>query len=298
MAAPSRPVPRGSAKAAKAQKRAMPLARLRGNGMDQADAAELHALADAGIAWHAAAERLGDRKLARARAALASGQRVAARDSFLQASACYRFGQVPLADSDPQKRPLYRRMLEAFREGGHLSEPRHDRIELPWRGGQLSGWLIPAAAPSPIVLQLCGIAGSREEYESGSRYLTARGLGAALVDAPGQGETRLVGGLHFDEHAVDAICALVDAVAAHPACNGRVGLWGNSAVVGSPCWPRQRIAGWRRVASPAAPIARRRYSIASPASSQSCSACRAATTRKTLEPSSTVLRSTATSSAT
>lgn len=50
-----------------------------------------------------------------------------------------------------------------------------------------------------------------------------------MVDAPGQGETRLVGGLHFDEHTVDAICALIDTVAAHPACNGRVGLWGNSA---------------------------------------------------------------------
>ena len=63
----------------------------------------------------------------------------------------------------------------------------------------------------------------------GSRFLTARGLGAALVDAPGQGETRLLGGLHFDEHAIDAVRALVDAVATHPACDGRIGVWGNSA---------------------------------------------------------------------
>ena len=120
-------------------------------------------------------------------------------------------------------------MLDAFRNAGRLGEPPHERIDVPWRGGPLSGWLIPGSAPAPVVLQLCGISGSREEYEAGSRYLTARGLGAALVDAPGQGETRLLGGLHFDEHAIDAVRALVDAVAAHPACDGRIGVWGNSA---------------------------------------------------------------------
>ena len=218
--------PEGSAKA---HKRAMSLARLSANGMDPADAVELHALADAGVAWHAAAERLGDRNLARARAARARGHRVSARERFLLASACYRFGQVPLADADPRKRPLYRRMLDAFRDGGRLGEPRHERIDVPWRGGRMSGWLIPAAAPAPVVVQLCGIGGSREEYETGSRYLAARGLGAALVDVPGQGEARLFGGLHFDEHAIPAVRAVVGAVADHPACDGRVGLWGNSA---------------------------------------------------------------------
>jgi alpha-beta hydrolase superfamily lysophospholipase len=217
------------ASAAKAHKRAMPIERLVGNGMSDSDARELHRRIDDGVTWHAAADRLGDRNLARARDALDRHQRRSARESFFFASACYRFGQVPLADGDRRKRPLYRRMLDAFRSAGRLAEPPHERIDVPWRGGLLSGWLIPGSAPGPVVLQLCGISGSREEYEAGSRYLTARGLGAALVDAPGQGETRLLGGLHFDEHAIDAVRALVDAVLAHPACDGRIGLWGNSA---------------------------------------------------------------------
>ena len=207
----------------------MPIERLAGNGMSEADARALHLDVDDGVAWHEAAERLGDRNLARARQALDRRQRRSAREWFFLASACYRFGQVPLDDADPQKRPLYRRMLDAFRHAGRLGEPPHERIDVPWRGGPLSGWLIPASAPAPVVLQLCGISGSREEYEVGSRFLTARGLGAALVDAPGQGETRLLGGLHFDEHAIDAVRALIDAVAAHPACDGRIGIWGNSA---------------------------------------------------------------------
>ena len=207
----------------------MPIERLAGNGMSEADARELHVDVGEGATWHGAAERLGDRNLARARDALDRRQWRSAREWFFLASACYRFGQVPLEDADPQKRPLYRRMLDAFRNAGRLGEPPHERIDVPWRGGPLSGWLIPAAAPAPVVLQLCGISGSREEYEVGSRFLTARGLGAALVDAPGQGETRLLGGLHFDEHAIDAVRALVDAVATHPACDGRIGVWGNSA---------------------------------------------------------------------
>ncbi|MCQ7029873.1 hypothetical protein MRO55_25545, partial [Escherichia coli] len=85
---------------------------------------------------------------ARARDALDRHQR---REWFFLASACYRFGQVPLADADPQKRSLYRRMLDAFRNAGRLGEPPHERIDVPWRGGPLSGWLIPASAPAPVV---------------------------------------------------------------------------------------------------------------------------------------------------
>jgi dienelactone hydrolase len=223
------PVRAKGTSAAKAHKRAMPYARLVGGGMTGADARDLHRRVDQGVTWHEAAEQLGDQNLARARDVLHRGHRECAREGFFSASACYRFGQVPLADTHPQKRPLYRRMLDAFRNAGRLSDPPHERIDVLWRGGSLSGWLIPGSAPAPVVLQLCGISGSREEYEAGSRYLAARGVAAALVDAPGQGETRLLGGLHFDEHAIDAVRALVGAVASHPACDGRIGLWGNSA---------------------------------------------------------------------
>jgi alpha-beta hydrolase superfamily lysophospholipase len=222
------PPPPGWAKAAK---RAMSIARLTGNGMDHADALELHALVDAGVAWHHGAERLGDRNLGRARDALVRGHRHSARSWFLLASACFRFGQVVLTDADPRKRALYRRMLDAFGQAGELHEPRFERIEVPWRHGTLSGWRMRARppAPGPVVIQMCGIGGSREEYEVGCRYLLERGISAVLIDAPGQGETRLFGGLHLDEHVIDAIAAIVDVVVADPGCDGRIGLWGNSA---------------------------------------------------------------------
>ena len=209
----------------------MPIARLAGNGMAYPDALELHALADAGVAWNHGAERLGDRNLARGHDALVRGHRHSARSWFFLASACFRFGQVVLPDADPRKRALYRRMLDAFEQAGGLHEPRFERIEVAWRHGTLSGWLMRArpSSPCPVVIQMCGIGGSREEYEVGCRYLLERGISAVLLDAPGQGETRLFGGLHLDEHVVDAITAILDVVVADPGCDGQVGLWGNSA---------------------------------------------------------------------
>jgi hypothetical protein len=225
------PRARERARAAKAHKRAMPIARLVANGMDFADAFELHGLVDAGLDWPDAAERLAGRNLARARRASAQGHLRSAHSWFLLASACFRFGQVSLPDTDPRKRALYRRMLNAFGDGGQLIEPPFERVELPWRDGQLSGWLIRAAnaSPHPLVISLCGIGGSREEYEVGTRYLIERGISALLVDAPGQGETRLFGGLYLDENVIGAVRAFVDFAVGHPCCNGRVGIWGNSA---------------------------------------------------------------------
>jgi alpha-beta hydrolase superfamily lysophospholipase len=218
-------------KAAKAHKRAMPLARLTGNGMDFADAVELHAMVDQGLEWPEAASRLADRNLSHARREQLQGHRASARSWYLLASACFRFGQALLTDDDPRKRALYRRMLDAFRRSGELSDPPVERVELPWRDGRLTGWLLRSrqTTPHPFVVQLCGIGGSREEYEVGSRYLLERDVTAFLVDAPGQGETRLFEGLYLDEHVTEAISAFVDVAAADSACDGRVGLWGNSA---------------------------------------------------------------------
>jgi alpha-beta hydrolase superfamily lysophospholipase len=223
--------PLRSTKSGKAHKRAMPIARLTGNGMDLADAIELHAMVDQGVDWPEAASQLADRNLAHARRELLRGHRQTARSWYLLASACLRFGQALLSDDDARKRPLYRRMLDAFRRGGELSDPPVERIELPWRDGILTGWLLRSRHPTPhpIVVQLCGIGGSREEYEVGSRYLLERRITALLVDAPGQGESRLFERLYLDEQVTEAISAFVDVAVADRGCDGRVGLWGNSA---------------------------------------------------------------------
>lgn len=205
--------------------------RLLGAGMDYADAVALHADVHTGVAWDRAAEQLGQRNLERARAALAGEHVRSARGWFGRAACCFHFAQAPLGDAEPRKRELYARMSAAFARSGALAEPAVERVEVPWRDGVLSGWLVRARepAPHPFVLVLGGIDAWCEEFEPSARYLRDRGLTTLLADAPGQGASRLFGGLHVDEHVVDGLRRLVDTAAGDDRCDGRIGVWGNSA---------------------------------------------------------------------
>jgi alpha-beta hydrolase superfamily lysophospholipase len=216
---------------AKAHMRAMPVTRLLAGGMDYADAVQLHEHAQAGIGWDVAAERLGELNMARAGGAVDGGHRLTAQTWFLLASACFRFGQVLLDDHDPRKSELYLRMLASFRLGADLMEPPAEHVEVPWRDGVLSGWLIraPRASVHPFVIALGGVDAWREEYEPGARCLRERGISTLLVDGPGQGESRVLSGLHLDEDVVVALGRFVDLALADDRCSGQVGVWGNSA---------------------------------------------------------------------
>jgi len=221
-------------KEAEAHKRAMPLQRLAGNGMDYADVVELYARVDRGQPWAEAAGVLGDRNSARAEQALTAGHLATARGWHLLAAACYRVGQVPLADDDPGKTDLYRRLIDQYGRAGVLFDPAVERIEVDYAGGALCGWLLrPATArttggPPPVVIVMGGFDGWREEYHVGATYLLERGIAALLVDGPGQGESRSFHGLHLDPSVDEAFSAIVDHLWADDRLAQIVGIWGNS----------------------------------------------------------------------
>ncbi len=237
MSAPDSEVRRGTPAGAdllaanQAHKRAMPLQRLLGNGMEWADAVELHARADQGERWHEVALTLGLRDTERAEAALAAGHRRTARDWYLAAAACYRFGQVPLLDSDRAKTLLYQRLIDAFGRAGALHDPPVEYVSIPWGGGLLRAWLLRPPtlhAPPPTVIVVGGFDGWREEYYSGAVYLLERGVAVLLADAPGQGETRLFEGLTLGPDFTTAFAALVSWIRDDDRLADRVGIWGNS----------------------------------------------------------------------
>lgn len=58
--------------------------------------------------------------------------------------------------------------------------------------------------------------------------LARRGLATVLLEAPGQGETRLFGGLVLDERVDQAFSATLDVVQAQTGYDGPYGVWGNS----------------------------------------------------------------------
>ncbi|SDP24837.1 Alpha/beta hydrolase family protein [Klenkia soli] len=209
--------------------RAMPRHRMVGNGMQAADADELHAGVSAGTPWSEVAVRLARRQTRAAMAAIEAGDRQVARDRFLRAAACYSFGQVPLEDG-PAKRSLYRDLVDAFGRAGALLDPPAEHVEVPWRGRSLRGWLLrpSGVVRPPVVVVLGGIDAWREEYAAGAELVRDRGVALLLLDAPGQGETRVLGGLHLDRDVRLALSAAVTQVLADDRLGDRVAVWGNS----------------------------------------------------------------------
>ncbi|MFC6881438.1 MULTISPECIES: alpha/beta hydrolase family protein [Actinomadura] len=216
--------------AAEAHKRAMPVQRLVGNGMDLADAGELYRLVDLGRPWDAVAEELGERDLARADAALAEGHTATARGWYLFASACFRVGQVPLADTEPRKRELYRKLIAAFGAAGALAVPVAEHLDVDTPAGVVSGWLLrPAGVRNPpAVVIVGGFDGWREEYHLGATYLLDRGIAAFLADGPGQGESRLFHGSRMTPDVAGAFGTVAESLRADGRLGDRVGIWGNS----------------------------------------------------------------------
>lgn len=213
-----------------AHKRAMPPQRLLGNGMDYADVNELYARVDNGQPWADAGRALGDRDCERGDAALAAGHRETARSWYQNGASCYRVAQVPLTDSDPAKRELYRLLVGTYGAAGALRDVPTEHIDIAWGGGTISGWLLrpPGDRPAPAVIVMGGFDGWREEYHVGAEYLVARGVAVFLVDGPGQGETRLFGGLHMAPSVEKAFSAMIDHLFADPRLSNQVGIWGNS----------------------------------------------------------------------
>ncbi|MFE0022934.1 alpha/beta hydrolase family protein [Amycolatopsis sp. NPDC059021] len=208
----------------------MPVQRLVGNGMDFADVTELYRLVGTGRPWDEAAEELGDRNLARADAALAEGHTATAHDWYLFASACFRAGQVPLADTEPRKRALYRKLITAFGAAGALTEPIAEHRDIDTPAGIVSGWLLrPAGVEAPpTVMIIGGFDGWREEYHVGATYLLDRGIAAFLADGPGQGESRLFHGSTMTPEVDKAFETVARTLRADDRLGDRVGIWGNS----------------------------------------------------------------------
>ncbi len=213
-----------------ALRRAMPVTRMLDYGMDHGDATHL---IDAPVAqpWHETAVRLAEAQLARAEAA-------ADRDDVETAVACYRrataaliFAQMAFNTDTTTKRTLYQRLARAYRNAAELDTELHvERLSIPFGPSHLTAWLIRRHGdrPGPTVVIVGGQSGWGPAYHKQAEALARRGLAAVLLEAPGQGETRLFGGLVLDEHVDQAFSATLDVVHARTGYGGPHGVWGNS----------------------------------------------------------------------
>ncbi|BAM91559.1 hypothetical protein S58_55820 [Bradyrhizobium oligotrophicum S58] len=203
--------------------RAMPVSRMVDYGVPRDLAERAHQQVRAGAPWDAVLEELGRDQEACARA---EEDPVRARDAWHAAAACLVFAQMAFNADGGRKRALYREMTRCFGRFAALSEFRVSGIEVPHRGGALFGWHFHACSDAlGAVIVFGGMSGWSTAYRTMAEALCRRGLDCLLVDGPGQGNSRIEGGVFADADVTAGFSRFVDLVVAP----GRpVGIWGNS----------------------------------------------------------------------
>lgn len=145
-------------------------------------------------AFHEAFVAAGERAVAEAEAAERSGHRQTAREQFLRASAFFSASYHPLYGSptDPRLLATWRRQIAAMERGFALSDPRPERVAIPFEGRDMPAWFVPApraaGAPQPLVIFTNGYdATVTDMYFVLATAAGRRGYASLIFDGPGQG---------------------------------------------------------------------------------------------------------------
>lgn len=195
-----------------AAKRAIPLARMTDYGLAADDANLLLALVpDDGLEWWSLAEVLAERHVKQARRYADAGYWALSRLEHERAAAAFNIGQLAIHRDDEIKRDLYVRGSACLK--ANTREPGCDyrRVTLPADAGHdLYAWEFPLLDPIGRVVMFGGLSGWGASFFEFARALGRQGIAVTLVEAPGQGETRLTAGLHLSRETLSQAMAFVD----------------------------------------------------------------------------------------
>lgn len=181
-------------------------------------------------AWHEAGQQWEER----AEAYVAKGSHASARDAFLNASFFYRAAEFFLLDEDPERKvAAYMKNTECFEKAGRFFDPPLRRVEVPYEGSTLPGFLyLPAQMKGrvPGVVIQGGADDCKEEHHFiGPAFMLERGLACITVDGPGRGEALRMKKLYSRPDYEKVISPVIDFLAAQPEIDPeRIGLAGIS----------------------------------------------------------------------
>jgi dienelactone hydrolase len=148
-------------------------------------------------AWTA----LTDQLVAQAEAAEKAGHTRTAGQLWFRASNYLAQAERMLANSDPNRIPTYRRLLELAQKAFALHSPRISRVEIPYEGATLPAYFSAAPAtddgPAPVIVLVNGLDSTKEHQYSSKHWaeLAARGISCLMLDQPGTGEALRLQGL-------------------------------------------------------------------------------------------------------
>lgn len=200
-------------KRGEALRRAMPVSRMVDYGLAPALADEAHHRVAGGGRWEDVLTDLADR----------------ARDAGdpFGAAVAMNFAQMASNFDTADRVALFRRGMQDFVGWTAQVAPPVVRYQRAWGRGRLFGWRFPVANENaPVVIVVGGMSGWANSFTGMARALNRAGIGALLLDGPGQGETRITGGLGLQDGYAAAIRGVVDDLLQPDA--PRVGIWGNS----------------------------------------------------------------------
>jgi 2,6-dihydroxypseudooxynicotine hydrolase len=184
--------------------------------------------ADWVVRWMEASER----HQALAVSARHRGSLVSAGDAFLRAALCAHWAS--LYGEGAEKTTAHQRSLELYSAGADWYEPPSVRVEIPFEGDVLPGYLRRPAPgdDQPIVVMLGGADTNKEELHHWGTEFCRRGFVVLVVDGPGQGELaarydRLL--MRFGRYH-QAVSTVIDWLEneVEDAAREKVGVFGNS----------------------------------------------------------------------
>ena len=142
-----------------------------------------------------------------AEAAEAAGRLRTAGQLYFRSSSYLSVAERMLSNSNPDRIPAYKRILELTDKAQRLIDPATTRVEIPYNADDAApGAFLPAyftkavradGSPAPVVIQWNGLDSTKEhQYTSGfCQELAARGISTLMVDTPGTGEALRLQGL-------------------------------------------------------------------------------------------------------
>lgn len=138
--------------------------------------------------------KLGAHHEARAAELEKEGKQEQAGNSYYQAYEYYRIGRYPVPSS-PEKMNCYQGVLRAFLKAARYLEPPAERVEIPFEGKKVVGYLqIPRETVCPpVVMHWGGVDGWKEDRRSNSELLHKEGMATFTIDMPGTGENPVLG---------------------------------------------------------------------------------------------------------
>jgi dienelactone hydrolase len=118
------------------------------------------------------------------------GRRLTAAGAWRRAALCWHWGKFLFTDYPDEQRAAHERAVACYARGAWALRPPAERVEIPYQGTRLAGYLrLPAGdRPLPLAVMIPGLDSVKEEVQATAEYLLRRGLATLAIDGPGQGE--------------------------------------------------------------------------------------------------------------